>query len=42
MAAGNIKLEIVTPERSVVNDEAQIVMAHNKYPVWFIHIKWHN
>jgi F-type H+-transporting ATPase subunit epsilon len=25
--AGNIRLEVVTPERQVVNDEAQIVMA---------------
>lgn len=27
MAAGNIKLEIVTPERAVVNEDVQIVMA---------------
>ena len=28
--AGNIKLEIVTPEKSVVNENAQIVMAPGK------------
>jgi len=27
MAAGNIKLEIVTPEKAVVSEDAQIVMA---------------
>jgi len=27
MAAGNIKLEIVTPEKAIVNEDVQIVMA---------------
>jgi F-type H+-transporting ATPase subunit epsilon len=31
MAAGNIKLEVVTPDRSVVDDEARMVVAPGTY-----------